>query len=398
MTTFHATRVDKPALRAWRLERVREKLRERDLAGILLYDPLNIRYATDTSNMQVWTMHNHVRYAFIATDGPVILFDYHATKHLSEGIEVLDEIRPATGYLYFSGGDKSDARAAKFAAEIDDVMREHCGQNRRLAVDKIEPIGLFALQKHGIELRNGQEVMELARYVKNDVEIQAMQESIDACEIAMRRMRDVFEPGITENYLWSVMNQVNAELGGEWVETRLLTSGPRTNPWFRECNDRVIERGDIMSFDTDLVGPGGYCCDISRSWLCGDGKPSDEQRWLYEVARKQIEDNIAMLKPGMSFREIAEKGSALPEDCVGNRYSVLMHGVGLCDEYPAIYYDIDHDEYTYDGVVEANTVMCVESLIGRVGGRECMKLEEQVLITDNGVKRLSTFEYEDHWL
>ncbi len=155
--------------------------------------------------------------------------------------------------------------------------------------------------------------MELARYVKNDVEIQAMQESVDACEIAMKRMREVFEPGITENYLWSVMNQVNAELGGEWVETRLLTSGPRTNPWFRECNDRVIERGDIMSFDTDLVGPGGYCCDISRSWLCGDGKPSDEQRWLYEVARNQIEDNIAMLKPGMSFRKSPRKARPCPK-------------------------------------------------------------------------------------
>lgn len=398
MTAFHATRVDKPALRAWRLERVREQLRQRDLAGILLYDPLNIRYATDTSNMQVWTMHNHVRYAFIATDGPVILFDYHATRHLSEDIEVVDDIRPAVSYYYFGAGHHAEARAAKFAAGIDELMREHCGRNRRLAVDKIEPLGLFALQKLGIGIHNGQEVMELARYVKNGVEIQAMQESIDACEIAMRRMKEVFEPGITENYLWSVMNQVNAELGGEWVETRLLTSGPRTNPWFRECSDRVIERGDIMSFDTDLVGPGGYCCDISRSWLCGGGKPSDEQRWLYQVAREQIENNIAMLKPGMAFREIAELGSALPADCVGNRYSVLMHGVGLCDEYPSIPYDIDYDELSYDGVVEANTVMCVESLIGRVGGRECMKLEEQVLITETGAKRLSTFEYEDHWL
>jgi len=397
MTVFHDSKVDRVALRAWRLERVREKLRERDLAGILLYDPLNIRYATDTSNMQVWTMHNHVRYAFIATDGPVILFDYHATKHLSEHIEVLDEIRAATSYLYFSGAQHSEARAAKFADEIDDVLRLHGGGNRRLAVDKIEPLGMFALQKRNIDICNGQEVMELARYVKNDVEIAAMQESIDACEIAMRRMKEVFEPGITENYLWSVMNQVNAELGGEWVETRLLTSGPRTNPWFRECNNRVIEKGDIMSFDTDLIGPGGYCCDVSRSWLCGDGKPSDEQRWLYEVARNQIETNIGILRPGMSFREIAERGSFLPEDCIGNRYSVLMHGVGLCDEYPAIQYDCDF-ENGYDGILEENSVICVESLVGRVGGRECMKLEEQVLITASGARRLSTFEYEDHWL
>ena len=398
MTVFHDTKVDRAALRAWRLKRVREQLEKRELAGILLYDPVNIRYATDTSNMQVWTMHNAVRYAFIATDGPVILFDFHATRHLSEDIEVVDEIRGARSYFYFGDGPLMEERAKQFAREIDDLVRTYGGNNRRLAIDKIEPHGLLALLKRGVLVENGQEVMELARFIKNDVEIAAMQESIDACEAAMWRMREVFRPGITENYLWSIMNQVNAELGGEWIETRLLTSGPRTNPWFRECNHRVIEAGDIMSFDTDLVGPGGYCSDISRSWLCGGGMPSDEQRWLYEIARRQIEDNIAMLKPGLGFREISERGSPLPEDCVGNRYSVVVHGVGLCDEYPAVPYIQDFAHSGYDGHLEENTVVCVESLVGRVGGRECMKLEEQVLVTADGPKRLSTFPYEDHWL
>ena len=72
------------------------------------------------------------------------------------------------------------------------------------------------------------------------------------------------EPGITENKLWSILHQTNIEMGGEWIETRLLTSGQRTNPWFQECSNRVIQKGDLVSFDTDLIGPNGYCSDTRR--------------------------------------------------------------------------------------------------------------------------------------
>lgn len=64
---------DLDAMRGDRLERVRGQLRYFGYGGILLFDPLNIRYATDTTNMQVWVMHNGARYAWVSTDGPVIV-------------------------------------------------------------------------------------------------------------------------------------------------------------------------------------------------------------------------------------------------------------------------------------------------------------------------------------
>ena len=97
-------------------------------------------------------------------------------------------------------------------------------------------------------------------------------------------MREALRPGITENALWAKLHERNIALGGEWIETRLLSSGPRTNPWFRESSMRVIEKGDMVSVDTDLVGPYGYCCDMSRFWVCGEGPASDEQRRLYAAA------------------------------------------------------------------------------------------------------------------
>ena len=136
------------------------------------------------------------------------------------------------------------------------------------------------MQQLGYEIFDGFDVMEVAREIKSSGEIQLMRKSIEVCEDAVQMMREALVPGITENALWAELHKGNIAGGGEWIETRLLASGPRTNPWFRESSMRPIEKGDMVSFDTDLVGPYGYCCDMSRSWIC-DAEPDEEQRRLY---------------------------------------------------------------------------------------------------------------------
>ncbi|MDH3469263.1 MAG: M24 family metallopeptidase, partial [Gammaproteobacteria bacterium] len=211
-------------------------------------------------------------------------------------------------------------------------------------------------------------------------------------------MRTALVPGTTENALWAKLHEKNITLGGEWIETRLLTSGQRTNPWFRECSMREIAAGDIVSFDTDLIGPYGYCADISRTWLCGDGKPNDEQRRLYAKSFAQIEHNISILKPGMSFKEVSESAWNIPDEFAANRYPSLIHGVGLADEFPSIKHWSMFEERGYDGMVEEGMTLCVESFIGAQGGSVGVKLEEQVLITADGNRRLSSYPFEEDWL
>lgn len=393
-----ARSIDLRALREYRLARVRAELVKRDCAAVLLYDPVNIRYATDTSNMTVWTTHNAVRYAFVAVNGPVVLFDFHGCAHLSAGIHTVDEVRPATAWLYFGAGQRIQEMAGHWAREIADLVDTHGGGNRRLAVDKCDPSGTEALRRLGVDLQEGQEVMEQARIIKSPDEIKALRVSIDVCEEGMRAMRAAMRPGVTENEVWSELHRVNIARGGEWIETRLLASGPRTNPWFQESSNRPLEAGDLLSFDTDLIGPMNYCADISRSWLVGDGRPSDEQRRIYAMSREQIEFNTALIKPGLSYLEFTEKAWAIPQSFATNRYSCVAHGVGLCDEYPLIFYSQDAELFGCDGIIEENSTLCVESYIGEVGGNEGVKLEQQVLVTANGAVPLSTYEYEDDWL
>jgi Xaa-Pro aminopeptidase len=160
----------------------------------------------------------------------------------------------------------------------------------------------------------------------------------------------------------------------------------------------VIEAGDVVAFDTDLIGPYGFCADLSRSWLCGDGRASDEQRDLFSIAADQIAYNTALLRPGTTFRELVEKAKNPPPDCFPARYGVLYHGVGLADEYPTLPHAADWTDDTPDGVLEPGMVLCVESYIGRLGGGEGVKIEEQVLITGTGAEKLSSYPLDSRLL
>ena len=275
MTAYHRSGVDRTSLRRYRLDRIRRQLRQRDYGGALLFDPCNIRHATDVANMQVWALHNKCRYVYVATEGPVILFDYGCARHLSEGYELIGETRTAFPHTYFTNGGRHGEYIGNFAKEIADLVRQHGGGNQRLAVDKLDPPGVHALEREGVIITDGEEVMEWARCIKNADEVLAMKESIAACEAGIEAMWRALKPGMTENEVWAHLHATNIARGGEWIECRLLTSGERTNPWFQECSDRVIQTGDIVAFDTDLIGPNGYCADVSRTWVAGDVAPSD---------------------------------------------------------------------------------------------------------------------------
>ncbi len=375
---------DLPTLQRYRVERLRAEMRKADVAGMVLFDPLNVRYLTDSTNMQVWIMHNAARYAFVATEGPVILFEYNAFRHLSAHSVAIDEIRPATGPYFFHAGTRLPEVYRKWSAEIADLIDSHGGGNRRLAVDHSAPDGIAALQSHNLQVVDAQPIIETARNIKSAEEIKAMRRSMAACLDALDDTRAALKPGMTELELWGAFWNAAVSRGAEWVETCLLAAGPRTNPWFHECSGYAIQAGDIVGFDTDLVGPYGYCADISRTWLCGDDRGDDEQRALYAIAHEQVQYNLELLKPGLTFREFVDKARLLPEDCLPRRYGVLVHGVGLCDEWPAIPYPQDFERVGFDGVFEPGMVVCVESYTGRVGGREGVKLEEQVVITETG--------------
>lgn len=119
---------------------------------------------------------------------------------------------------------------------------------------------------------------------------------------------------------------------------------------------------------------------------------------IYRMAYEQVQHNLQLLKPGLSFREVAERARSLPPDYLPQRYGLHFHGVGLCDEFPFIKYFEDWDTSGYDGVLQEGMVLCVESYVGRLGGHEGVKLEEQVVLTHAGYAPISSYPFEESLL
>ena len=383
---LHEDEIDFDLLRSYRLDRVKKELAKRDIGACILFDPVNVRYALDTTNMSIYNMHNLTRYCFIPVSGPVILYEYFNCEHLAKHLTLIDEIRQGITWDYFSVGDQVENQLKKWTGEVENLMNSHCGKNKRLAVDVCNGPGILALNKIGLEIIEGKEILEQARKIKSKEEIQCMKASMEVCEKGVRLMRKELKAGMTEDELWALLHKTNIENGGEWIEGRILSSGPRTNPWMQEASNRIIQQNEIVSFDTDMVGPYGYCADISRAFVEGH-KFNSEQKKIYQMAIDHIHHNAELIKPGLSFKEFVTKSWVLPEAYYGNRYPCIVHGIGLCDEWPMVKYPTEVTDEK--GQFEKDMTITVESYIGEVGGKEGVKLEQQYLIKENGLELLS---------
>jgi Xaa-Pro aminopeptidase len=390
---------DLAAMREFRWKRLVASLNARDYGGILMFDPLNIRYATDTTNMQLWNSHNPFRACLICADGHMVIWEYKQAPFLVTFNPLVKELRSGASFFYNVCGDKVAEDATSFARQVDEVMRAHAGTNRRLAVDKIMINGLRALERAGFQVMEGEELTERTRAIKGPDEILAMKCAHHACETAIVEMEAATRTGVplggmSEDDIWAELHKGNIRRGGEWIETRLLASGPRTNPWFQECGPRIVQNNEIVAFDTDLIGAYGICIDISRTWWVGDARPTNAMVSAMHHARDHISTNMAMLKPGVTIRELTFGGHQLEDQYWKQKYSCKMHGVGLCDEWPFVPYPDAHVEGAFDVALEPGMVLCVEALVSPEGGDFSIKLEDQVLITETGFENLTKYPFD----
>ena len=388
-----------PRMREFRWKRLTDHIVQRGYGGLLMFDPLNIRYATDSTNMQLWNTHNPFRAVLLCSDGYMVIWDYKNSPFLSEFNPLVKEQRSGADLFYFDRGDKIDIAADKFSNEVRTLITEHSDSNMRLAVDKIMLHGLRSLEAQGFEIMEGEEVTEKCRSIKGEDEILAMRCASEACENAVAIMEqkariDVPKGNTSEDDIWAVLHAENIKRGGEWIETRLLASGPRTNPWFQECGPRIVQNNEIVAFDTDLVGSYGICVDISRTWWIGDKPPRPDMIYAMQHAHEHIMYNMDLLRPGIHMRDLTLNAHKLDKNFQNGKYGCLMHGVGLCDEWPLIAYPDKFVEGAYDYVLEPGMVLCVEALVSPENGDFSIKLEDQVLITENGYENLTKYPFD----
>ena len=383
--------VDHQRLHEYRTSRIRAEMRKHNVDVLVMLSPMSMRYAINYRSYGIFMAHVPSTYMFMSLEAPFLVHN--------ELDPTLDRRHKGSGkpISHFYGGTELEYFAAQFAEDVDNYLAECGAVNRRVAIEYVNPSITQALMQRGIEVIDGVLIIEEARIVKSKDEINCMRWSIAVAEHGAAMIKKVLKPGVTEAQLWGLMNYTNLANDGDWHEGRMLASGPRTNPWLQEATDRKIESGDLVGFDTDMVGPFGYCADLSRTYHCGPAKPTARQKQIYRLAVEEIEHNLKLIRAGASLSSIQQQAFPIPEEFREQAYVCVIHGVGMCDEYPHLAQGY-RQPIEHDNELRAGMVICVESFMGAVGERDGVKLEQQVLVTDDGYDLLTSMPFEEELL
>ena len=292
----------------YRLARVRQAMAEQNISLCVLANPISLRYAIDFDEYQLFQSHIPSCYLFVPIEGPLVM--HGATR---QDFANVDEYRRPRFVTPFDGGLDITERSKLFASDVDDFVRQNtlADKGAKIAIEKLSPSSIQALEALNYQVKDADCIIEKAKCIKSTTEIECIRHAIAVTEFGMRLMQEQTEPGLTERQLWSILHQVNVANNGCWLEGHMLSSGPRTNPWLQEATERVIQVGDMIAFDTDLIGPRGYMADISRSWICGGGRGTEAQREAYQHAYEEVHFNIDIIKPGMCFLNWLKKPSSV---------------------------------------------------------------------------------------
>lgn len=385
--------MDLKALNTQRLQRAQAAMRSAGLAAALLFDPANVRYVTCDGPSLVFNLHCSYRWALVFAEHDPILWDGAEEMHVSRS-RWDGEIREASGFAFFGSGLNSRRDAGTAIAEVYSELEARGLQHEPLGVDRADAVAFIELTARGMTVVDAVPVFETARAVKTPLELTIHRDNARLVDEAVVAFLQHLTPGKTENELWGELARETYSHGALHAEARLLCSGPRTNPWMQEATHRIVEDGDLVAFDTDLVGPFGYLTDISRTYLCGDRAATREQRDVYQAAYGFVHQSIPEFVAGRSFAELGEiLGSRVPEQYRQQRYPFIAHGCGAVDEYPVVTVANHHS-----GVLEPGMVISVEGYMGAVGGTVGAKYEEQIIVTDGAPELISYAPVDDRLL
>lgn len=385
--------IDFAALRAGRLARLQAMLTRHDFPVALLYSTPNIRYATGVDVMSVWTAGTFARYCLVPAEGAPILFEYSGSMHVSR--KLVRDVRPA--YTWRFGGVAAHDKAREWARSIGAALADLGLEGERLAVDRLDTVGFLALQEAGLRLVDVGPATVDAREVKTPEEVALMALNGAIGDAMLGEFEAAIRPGIREYELLAVLSDALFRRQGEGLFTRLVASGTNTNPWLTEATDRQVMPGDLVGVDTDANGLEGYVIDVSRTFLCGDVATA-EQKEAYRVAYDCVQSMLDLVRPGVSFEDFARKAPRLPDAYMAQRYPTMAHQAGLEDEGPGIPYPDDDRgprRIMPKRELKENMVLCLECYAGKVGAPFGVKLEEQVLVTADGVRSIGAYPYDD---
>ncbi len=388
-------RVDFDRLRKARLARVKQKLKESEIGALLCFDMNNIRYITNTT-IGTWAIDKLGRFCLLAQDDEPINWDFgSAAKHHSLYAPWLGEGRSRAGISTLRGAMPPGAmRAEDVARKIRIELEERGLMNEPIGVDVVEPPVLFALQREGINVVDGQQLMMDARVIKTEDEVTLLNMACMMVDAAYEELYRFMKPGVRESEAVALVNKVLYELGSEHVEGVNAISGERCSPHPHIFSDRVMRPGDPAFYDI-LHSFMGYRTCYYRTFVIGSA--SQAQVDAYKRCRYYLDAAINAIRPGVTTADVVklwpkaqEFGFPNEEACFALQYG---HGVGLSIwEKPVFSRLVSFDS---PQVIEEGMVFALETYWPASDGWSAARIEEQLVVTKDGVEVITRFPAEE---
>ena len=388
-------RVDYRRMHRYRLGRAKQALENSELGALLVMDVNNIRYLTSTK-IGEWERDKICRWALLTRDHDPILWDFgSAAVHHRLYCPWLPQENFKAGLLGLRGTvSPSFGLMAKHAKEIASLIKEAGCDKMPVGVDIIEPPMMFELQKAGLTVADGQQVMLEARELKNIDEIALLNRSAAMVDGAYDLINEKLRPGVRENDIVGMVNEFLYRHGSDDVEAINAISGERCNPHPHNFTDRMIRPGDQVFFDI-LQSFMGYRTCYYRTFNVG--RATAAQHDAYKTCREWLDNAIALIKPGVSTDKVCSvwpkaQDFGFPDEtsAFGLQFG---HGLGLAlHERPIIsrVISLDHPTEIKEGMVFALETYCPAA-----DGFSAARIEEEVVVTDKGCKVISLFPAEE---
>ena len=384
-------RVDFRRLHRYRLARTRQALAASELGALLVFDNNNIRYITSTA-IGEWARDKMCRFAVLAGDGEPHLWDFgSAAAHHRIYAPWLQPVCCHAGMVGLRGTVPPDAGLIDRAAlEIKAVLDENGVSGMPLGVDVVEPPMLFALQKLGIDVRDGQQTLLDAREIKSRDEIMLLNTAASMVDGAYHMIYEELKPGVRESHIVARVNQMLYEMGSDDVEAVNAVAGERCSPHPHNFTDRLIRPGDQAFFDI-IQSYMGYRTCYYRTFNVGRATPA--QRDAYTKAREWMDAAIALVRPGVSTDQIAAVFPKAEDFGFPNEMEAFAlqfgHGLGVAlHERPIISRLVSFDS-PYE--IKAGMVFALETYCPATDGRSAARIEEELVVTDKGCEVITLF-------
>ncbi len=388
-------RVNFERLRSERLARIKTLLKESSIGALLCFDMNNVRYITAT-HIGTWAMDKLARFCLLPQDDEPINWDFgSAARHHDLYCPWLGDGRSRAGISTLRGAMLPEAGRAEDVARKIKIELEMRGLEKEpLGVDAIELPVLFALQKEGIQVVDGQQLMQAARVIKTQDEITLLATACMMVDAAYDELYRAMKPGMRENECVGLVSKVLYDLGSEHVEGVNAISGERCNPHPHVYTDRALRPGDPAYFDI-LHSYMGYRTCYYRTFVIGSA--SHAQVDAYKRCRDYLDHAISLIKPGVTTADVVKIWPKAQDFGFPNEEAAFAlqygHGVGLSIWEKPVFsrlVSLDHPEVIREGMVFA-----LETFWPAADGWSAARIEEQLVVTKDGCEVITRFPAEE---